>query len=102
MSQRDRIMMSFSLFILEPVLRNMQRPNLAVERFGVAARHPNLVLEDIGGVFVTFFPDDLCFELGPILAVARMPDVAPVLRRVVRPAANHPDAVSINDRGKPD
>ena len=91
------------LSLREPVGGDLERPDLAAERLGVPAGDPDLVLEDVGGVLVAFLPDDVfdC-QLLPGLAVAGVPDVAPVLRGVVRPAAQDPDPVAVDDRGEPD
>ena len=46
-----------ALLALEPLSGDMQRPDLAVQRAGVAASDPDLVLEHEGRVLVTRFPD---------------------------------------------
>ena len=55
--------------VLEPVLRDLQRPHLAAERLGVPARHPESVPEHVGGVLVPRLPDHLRPQLRPLLAV---------------------------------
>src|SRR6185295_5359751 len=69
---------------------------------GMAGSDPNLVLKDVSGVLVSLLPACLRFELRPILAVLRVPDVRPVLAGIVRPTAEDPDAVAIDHRRKPD
>ncbi len=87
---------------LEPVRRNLERPDLAAQRLGVAACDPDLVVEDIGGMLVAFLPDHVRTELSPLSAVARVPDVAPIPRRVIGPAPQDPHPVAVDDRGEPD
>src|SRR6185437_11101633 len=87
---------------LEPVLRYLERPDLAVERLGMSARDPDLVAEDIGGMLVAFLPHHVRSELRPLPAFARVPDVAPIPRGIVRPAPQDPHPVTVDDRGEPD
>src|SRR5207249_6379538 len=67
----------------------------------MAAGDPYLVLPDIGRMLVALFPDRSGAKLLPVFAVPRIPHVAPVLRGVVRPSAEYPDAVAINHRREP-
>src|SRR5262245_18171161 len=53
-------------------------------------------------MLVPLFPGDRRFELLPVLAVPRVPDIAPVFRWIVRPAAQDPHAIAIDDGGEPD
>src|SRR5581483_7955062 len=66
-----------SSLVLEPILRDCQRPDLAAEGLSVPPGHPNLVLENVGGMLVAGFPDYLGTQRRPLLAVAGVPDVAP-------------------------
>src|SRR5205814_7048805 len=54
-----------SSLLLEPVFRDLQRPNLAAKGLSVSPRHPDLVLEDKGGVLMALFPADLRQEPRP-------------------------------------
>ena len=63
--------------------------------------NPYLVLKDVGRMLVARLPDHLRHELRPVLAVGRMPDITPVFRWVIRPAAKHPHAAAIHNRRKP-
>src|SRR5690349_3609933 len=55
---------------LEPVARDLEGPDLAAERLGVPARHPDLVPKDVGGVLMPLLPDDVRPELAPSLPVS--------------------------------
>src|SRR5262249_1557707 len=88
--------------VLEPPRRHLQRPDFAAEGLRVTAGDPEFVLEDVRRVFVAFFPDHLGLQLCPVLAVFRVPHISPVLRRIVRPASQDPDAVAVNGRRKPE
>ena len=88
--------------IAEPILRNLERPDLAAERLGVAARNPDLVPEDVGRMFVAFLPDHVRPELCPLPAVARVPHVAPIPGGIIGPASNDPHPIAVDDRGEPD
>ena len=61
--------MSALLGILQPPVGDLETPDLAVKRLGVAAGYPDLVLEDIGGMLVTVFPDHAGLQLCPVRSV---------------------------------
>src|SRR6185437_6397961 len=100
-SEENRMNGFMVRLILTPLPRNFQRPNLAAQRLGMPAGDPDLVLEHEGRVFVPLLPGHGGFPASPAPAVFRMPDVAPVLRGIVRPAAQNPNPVAIHDRRKP-
>src|ERR1051326_3611724 len=87
---------------VEPVLRDLERPDLAAQRHRVTARNPDPVLEHIRGVLVARLPDHLGFQPLPILPIPRIPYVSPILRGMVRPAAENPDPIPVDDRREPD
>ena len=78
-----------------------ERPDFAAQRRGMSTGNPYLVLKDVGRMLVARLPDHLRHELRPVLAVGRMPDITPVFRWVIRPAAKHPHAAAIHNRRKP-
>src|SRR5262249_42633249 len=88
--------------IREPSLRNLERPDLAAQRLRMATRNPDLVVEDVSRMLVAFLPDHVRPELRPLPPVARVPDVAPVPRRVVRPSTQDPHPLAVDDRREPE
>jgi len=64
------------LLFSKPIWRDLERPDFAAERSGVAAGDPEFVLEDVGGMLVAGFPGFARFQFGPVFAVFRGPNVA--------------------------
>src|ERR1700679_1423394 len=78
------------------VVGPVERPDLAVERLSVAASDPDLVPKDIDGMLVAFLPDHVRPELRPPQAVARVPHVAPIPRRIIGPASHDPHPIAVD------
>jgi hypothetical protein len=57
------------LLFWSPFGRDLQRPDLAVERPRMSAEDPNFVLKDESRVFMPRFPNRIGLQLGPALAV---------------------------------
>src|SRR5580704_4953859 len=67
--RRGRSTCSQILSFQPPFGRDLQRPDLAVERPRMSAEDPNFVLKDESRVFMPRFPNRIGLQLGPALAV---------------------------------